>query len=51
MAQSWPMEPKGQSAGELLGKISLTQKENNKKQKQVPSMECPAFSLDVVCHL
>lgn len=32
MTQSWPVEPKGQSALELLGKVSLTQKENNNKQ-------------------
>ena len=48
---SWPMELKGQSAGEVLGKVSLTQKENNKQQARTDtSMQCPS-SLDVVWQL
>lgn len=37
------MEPKGQSAEELLGNISLTQKENNKQTKTDTQYKMPLF--------
>lgn len=52
MAQFWPAELKGQFVGELLGKVPLTPKENNKQTKLILSVDCPSplhWILSVAC--